>query len=303
MTNGPIYWRHPVAGRDGKTIFAVGQTRRGELSRFDEKTGRLEPFLGGISAEFVDFSKDGRYVAYVSFPEGILWRANRDGSRPVQLTDPPVYPVNPRWSPDGAQIVFTDGYDPDHFISYIVPSEGGRPRRLILSDDGEETDPNWSPDGQKVVFAERSGKPKTEELRMLDVASHQVVSVPGSAGLYSPHWSPDGRTIAALARVAPYLRLFDVASQRWSVLPTTGIVAFPCFASNGQTIYFLRYGLDQGIFRIRIARGKEERMADKKDWHLAGLAGMSLALDPTDAPLMMRDIGSDDIYALTLEEK
>jgi len=28
-----------------------------------------------------------------------------------------------------------------------------------------------------------------------------------------------------------------------------------------------------------------------------------MGLDPTDAPLLLRDIGSDDLYALTLEEK
>jgi len=28
-----------------------------------------------------------------------------------------------------------------------------------------------------------------------------------------------------------------------------------------------------------------------------------MGLDPTDAPLLLRDIGSEDIYALTLEEK
>jgi hypothetical protein len=30
---------------------------------------------------------------------------------------------------------------------------------------------------------------------------------------------------------------------------------------------------------------------------------MYAGLDPTDAPLLLRDIGSDDIYALTLNEK
>jgi hypothetical protein len=28
-----------------------------------------------------------------------------------------------------------------------------------------------------------------------------------------------------------------------------------------------------------------------------------MGLDPTDAPLMLRDISSDDIYALTLDQK
>jgi len=43
-----------------------------EKVRFDSKSGHFEPFLKGISAEFVDFSRDGKSVVYVSFPEGIL---------------------------------------------------------------------------------------------------------------------------------------------------------------------------------------------------------------------------------------
>jgi hypothetical protein len=39
------------------------------------------------------------------------------------------------------------------------------------------------------------------------------------------------------------------------------------------------------------------------DWHLTGMFGFSMSLDPTDAPLVLRDTGSDDIYALTLEVK
>jgi hypothetical protein len=42
-------------------------------------------------------------------------------------------------------------------------------------------------------------------------------------------------------------------------------------------------------------------MADLADWHLTGHLGYSMSLDPSDAPLTLRDHGTDDIYALTLE--
>jgi Tol biopolymer transport system component len=72
------------------------------------ESGSFKPWLGGITAEFVTFSPDGKSVAYVSFPEGILWRANLDGSNPVQLTSPPLYPKNPMRSPDGTEILFSN---------------------------------------------------------------------------------------------------------------------------------------------------------------------------------------------------
>jgi hypothetical protein len=83
---------------------------RGELSRFDSKTKQFQPFLGGISAQGVSYSKDGKSIAYVSYPEGILWKATRYGSSPVQLTDPPLQAFMPRWSPDGKKISFAGKY-------------------------------------------------------------------------------------------------------------------------------------------------------------------------------------------------
>ena len=71
---------------------------------YDTKSRQFSPFLGGISAEYVSFSRDGQWVAYVSYPEGTLWRSKLDGSSRQQLTYPPMYPVLPalvaRWEGD-----------------------------------------------------------------------------------------------------------------------------------------------------------------------------------------------------------
>ena len=137
LTSGPIRWNTPIPSKDGTKIFAHGVILRGELVRYDAQSSRLQPWLGGISAEFVTFSPDGQFVAYVTFPEGILWRANRDGSHPVQLTDAPLYPLNPRWSPDGSQILFCS-YDSEgrvrslrHFLPgrYSAAPSPGRQAR------------------------------------------------------------------------------------------------------------------------------------------------------------------------------
>jgi DNA-binding winged helix-turn-helix (wHTH) protein len=132
LTTGPISWGRPIPGKDGSSIFAEGTIRRGELSRFDSKTKLLQPFLGGLSAQGVIFSKDGKSIAYVSYPEGILWKANRDGSNPVQLIDPPMNAFLPRWSPDSKQIVF-QYFSPavGKPSTYIVSSEGGSLPRLL----------------------------------------------------------------------------------------------------------------------------------------------------------------------------
>ncbi len=311
LTTGPIAWGRPVPGKDGKTIFATGKAFRGQLSRFDTRTGEFVPFLGGSSIQGVSFSKDGRFIAYVSYPEGILWRADRDGSNPVQLTEPPSRAFLPRWSPDGSQIVFTETGTDQGFSengagqrTYIVSAGGGTPRRLLPEYHESNVDPSWSPDGEKIVFSARFPGPD-EFLCILDVASHQLTTVPGSEGLYSPRWSPDGRFIAALPRDSLSIKIFNIEKQQWSEVSEKNGPAFPEWSSDSQSIYFLSTYSNRGIgiFRIHLGRGETERIADLTNIHVGGWWNSYMGLDPTDAPLILRDVGSDDIYALTLEEK
>jgi Tol biopolymer transport system component/DNA-binding winged helix-turn-helix (wHTH) protein len=305
LTTGPMRWGWPLPSRDGEKIFAEGITLRGELSRIEPKTGSPEPFLGGISAEFVSFSGDGKSVAYVSFPEGILWKSDRDGSNRVRLSGPPNYPGNPRWSPDSKQILFSSALPDGHSAIYLVSADGGNPQKLLPEYDVDKSDANWSPDGKRILFdwGVLNSPPEKRDLRILDLDSRQITSIPGSTGLWSSRWSPDGRYIAALIYPQTELRIFDVKTQRWASLATGGDVEFPSFSHDSRFMYFLRYGRDQGVFRIPVTGGKAERVVDGTQWHTTGYFGYSMSLDPTDAPLILRDVGSNDIYALTLEEK
>src|ERR1700722_18424408 len=80
LTSSPLSLSSPLPSKDGKKLFVVGQSYRGELTRYDAKSSQFSPFLGGASGEFVAFSRDGQWVAYVSYPEGTLWRSKLDGS-------------------------------------------------------------------------------------------------------------------------------------------------------------------------------------------------------------------------------
>jgi Tol biopolymer transport system component/DNA-binding winged helix-turn-helix (wHTH) protein len=307
LTSGPIRWNSPIPSKDGTKIFAHGVILRGELVRYDAQSSRLQPWLGGISAEFVIFSPDGQFVAYVTFPEGILWRANRDGSHPVQLTDAPLYPLGPRWSPDGSQILFTNYDSSGHVKAYVTSSQGGTPRPLLPEDNEGQDDPNWSPDGHKIVFStlETAGEILgVFNLRVLDLDSHQITTLPGSEGVWSPRWSPNGRFIAGLTTSLPGpIKIFDFETQRWSVVQPTGKCDFPTWSSDSQFIYFLRTSNDPGVFRVRVSGGNAERVVDLKGFRHTGAFDLWMGLDPTDTPMLIRDVGTDDIYALTLEQK
>jgi DNA-binding winged helix-turn-helix (wHTH) protein/Tol biopolymer transport system component len=303
LTLGPTRWGTPISSRDGKTIFAEGTSPRGELSRYDAQSKQFHPFLNGISAEGVAFSQDGKSMVYVSFPGGILWRANRDGSNPVQLSQPPMHPMNPRWSPDGKQIVFTD-VAPFQYESYIVPAEGGGPRRLLPEGDGPNSDPGWSPDGKKIVV--EVSLPNTNDesgLRILEVASGKISEIPGSIGMSSPRWSPDGRKIAALTEQTNALRFFDTESRQWTAPVAKDGVQAQVFSADSQFLYYLVLGSDQAVYRVHIKGGDPELVVDLKDWHMTGHFDFWLGLDPTNAPLLLRNNGSSDLFALTLEDK
>jgi Tol biopolymer transport system component len=305
LTSGPILWARALPGRDGKTLFTHGFTPRGELSRIDVKTGGSQPFLDGISAEFVSFSPDGKFVAYVAYPEGTLWKANRDGSNRMQLTQPPNNAANPRWSPDSKEILYMAVSPDGHWLIRRISSADGTPQWLMSGSNDDMSDPNWSPDGTKVVFSTGTlAAPEKFDLRIVDLNTRQVTVVPGSTGKWSPRWSPDGRYIAAFIRPQiNHLPVFDLKLQRWLDLPVNGAVQFESFSHDSKFIYSLRCAKDQGVFRIPVTGGKEQRVVDMSGWHLTGYVGCSMSLDPTDAPLVLRDTGSDDIYALTLEMK
>jgi Tol biopolymer transport system component/DNA-binding winged helix-turn-helix (wHTH) protein len=304
LTTGPILWGSPIPSKDGRRIFAQGVTPHGELSRFDAKAKKFLPFLGGISAQGVSFSNDGKSIAYVSYPEGTLWKANWDGSDPVQLSDAPFQVFLPRWSPDGSQIAFTVTTEQDFGI-YIVSAEGGSLRKLLPGDHSFNLASTWSPDGRKIVFNSELDRRIDGRVitRILDLDSNQVSTVPGSDGMNGPRWSPDGRYLAAGSEDGLHLMIFNFTTQQWSELTQKGPIDSPEWSRNGQFIYFKRVVGDRGVFRIRVNGGAVEKLADLKDWHDAGWYGAWMGLDTTDSPLLLRDIASADIYALTLDWK
>ena len=292
-----------MPSRDGKKIFARGVILNGELERLDAQSHQLRPYLGGVSAESLSFTKDGKFVAYVTFPEGILWRANRDGSDPTRLTDPPLYPTSPVWSPDGTQIVFTSLDAEQNSKVYIISAEGGAPRPLLAGNSGEQDHPSWSPDGHRVAFdlRETAGGSTKQVIQILDLSNREITTIPGSDGYDTPRWPPNGGSIAATDNRAQ-IKLFDFKTQRWSTLFAEP-ANFPSWSRDGRLVYFLRVVGDSGVFRIGRPGDKAVLVSDLKEFHHTGVYLNWMGLDPEDAPLLLRDAGGDDIYALTLEQK
>jgi Tol biopolymer transport system component len=301
LTSSPLSLGSPLPSKDGKKLFVVGQTFRGGLVRYDPKARQFLPFLAGISAEHVSFSKDGQWVAYVSYPQGDLWRSKADGSARLQLSYPPLEPVfMPRWSPDGKQIVFFSSTSERHPARiYMVSPEGGSAQQLMPEDPEDQVDPNWSPDGGKIVFSATAANANST-IHVLNLSNHQVSTLPGSHGFFSPRWSPDGRYIVAMPEDSLSLVLFDFQTGKWSEVLKGG-TAYPNWSADGRYVYFLHWPDNPAVLRVRMSDRKVERVADLKNLPITGVWNAWLGLVPDGSPLVLRDAGSQDIYALDWE--
>jgi len=301
LTVGPLNYYFPAPSLDGKKLFVVGEQKRGELVRYDAGTQQLVRYLRGSSDEHLDFSRDGEWVAYVTYPEGNLWRSKVDGEERRQLSFSPMQVVWPRWSPDGKQIVFTGSMPGKPWKTYLVSAEGGAPQQLT-PDERAEHDPGWSSDGNTLVFhAGTPRDPSNSAIYLLEINTRQLSKLPSSEGLQSPRWSPDGRYIAAHnLGLQNRLLLFDFTTQKWTELLSGKRAGGLHWSRDGKYIYFLST-LEGGraIFRVGIGDRKVELWASLKGSRLAaGVFGAWIGWTLDDQPLMLHDVGTQDIYAL-----
>jgi len=304
LTSGPRSFWFPVPSTDNKHIFAIGSQNRGEVIRYNLKSGELLPFLSGISAEFLDFSRDGSWVTYVTYPEGILWRSRLDGSQGIQLTASPLEAAAPRWSPDGKRIVFMGRAPRKDWKIYLIPDNGGTPEALTHT-ALSEGDPTWSPDGNSLVFGETSPSDQPPHVYTLDLETRRTSTLPGSEGLFSPRWSPDGRFIVALgAREERKTALFDIRSQKWTVLVRGHDLGYPVWSKDSKYIHLFDILGRQTLvcYRVSISDHKLEQLAsfDIPKGLGEGPFGPWEGLAPDGSPLFMRDLSLSEIYALDL---
>jgi eukaryotic-like serine/threonine-protein kinase len=302
LTASPMQLQSPLPSKDGKKLFLVGMTFRGELTSFDAKTGKPSLFLGGISADWMQASRDGKQVVYVSYPQGDMWKSNIDGTNRVQLTFGPIKPVLPRWSPDGQTILFFDFPRGSNHPGkmYVIPAAGGDPRELLPNDTQNEQDPTWSADGKRIAFggdANDANSINGPAIRILDVQSGQVSTLPGSEKMFSPRWSPDGRYLAAMTSDSSHLMLFDFQTQKWKEIGK-GTLSWINWSSDSRYLYLKDLTGMGAVERIRIADGKVEKIVDLKDNVFTGLGGGSVSVAPDGSALLLRDRGTQDVYAL-----
>ncbi len=113
---------------------------------------------------------------------------------------------DPQVSPDGKWIVYVvseldRSTDKSNSDLYLIPFEGGEPKRLTTS-DASDNHPRWSPDGKTIAFVSTRGGSAQVWLLPIDGGeARPLTKLP--IDVSGPIWSPTGDQIALTAKVYP----------------------------------------------------------------------------------------------------
>jgi Tol biopolymer transport system component len=305
LTQGSVSFSRPVPAPDGKKIWTLGLDIRGAVVKYEPASGKYVPFLSGVSASDLDFSPDHQWITYVSVPEGTLWRCRTDGSQRQQLTFPPGRAALPRWSPDGKRIAYVNVQTGQPWAIFIVPTEGG-PSQRLFSEKLTQIDINWSNDGGQIIFG-RVTEHTAAGLSIVayDLNTHKLSIIPGSAGLFSPRVSPDGRYIAAISGDLTKLKLYDIQAKTWSDWQTleSGAMNYPVWSADSKSIYFDDLVSGEGAYcRAKIGENHYETIFLQRGIErYLGPFGPWSGRTPDGSVLFVQESSTREVYELRVD--
>jgi Tol biopolymer transport system component len=186
---------------------------------------------------FLNYQKEG--------PQLLV--AKDDGSLPFQVTQAPIFELNPfDWSPDGTRLAFASANGADVLVLNL---NGLRLQQLTTSPSGDNS-PRWSPDGRRIAF--RSARSGNYEVWVMNADGSDQTQLSRTSALVSAlAWSPDGNFIAFTlvsgdlyimgadgsdAKQLTRYKVVDSAPLAWS--PDSRTVLFSANTGAGQTNIF-----------------------------------------------------------------
>src|SRR5258705_13123849 len=158
-------------------------------TRFPEGTGLFGPVVQTGSGQKIVFGSvrnGGNHDIFVM---------DTDGSNQTRLTSHLAYDDQPRWSPNGAKIVFMSGRD-GNFEIYSMNADGSGQTRLT-NNPAADGFPAWSPDGSRIAFVSGNlGNPSSFEIFVMNANGTNRAQLTSDVLVDAvPAWSPDSAKI------------------------------------------------------------------------------------------------------------
>jgi Tol biopolymer transport system component len=302
ITGGPISFSSPSPLPDPRRIRAIGVRPVAEPVKYDLQQRKFVPLLPDVSATDLEFSPDREWITYVAIPDRTLWLCRRDGSERRQLSMDVDHAALPHWSPDGKQIAYVRMAPGQSSRIAIVDARTGHSNDLFEETRGQ-IDANWSPDGKRIMFGYLHDGDHIN-IRVVDVNTKQSSDVPGSEGLFSPRWSPDGRYVAALSPDFTTVMLFDYQTKQWTSWLTepAGAVSYPTWSADSKYLYFDDLVTEEeSIRKVKIGEKRAEKVFKLEGIErYPGPFGLWSGRIDDHSWLFVRDRSSEEVYELTV---
>ena len=194
--------------------------------------------------EAPNWSPDGKYFLFNS--EGRISKLPVTGGTPQRIDTAFAMRCNNDHgiSPDGKQLVISDHSQERHSLIYILPIEGGTPRRITLL--GPSYWHGWSPDGKTLAYcAERNGEFDIYTIPTEGGVETRLTTSPGLDD--GPDYSPDGQFIYFNSERMGRMQIWRMktdGSQQEQITSNDYNNWFPHPSPDGKWIVFLSYEKD-----------------------------------------------------------
>ena len=192
-----------AAVTSGGGQYEISPVSKGQYQLTAEKPGYHTTHIPGITVDDRDMSQKisirRKVTGQIVFVRGdVVGRdffgisainADRTGEKPLtHLSD-----LQPTWSPNGREIVFSRSENRGLPQIYIMDNRGGSVRS-ISGDNFNDRHPAWSPDGRRIAFvhARALGQPA---IYIMNVNGANRIRLADSHADAKPTWSPDGAQI------------------------------------------------------------------------------------------------------------
>lgn len=221
---------------------------------------------------------------------GDLYTAPIAGGEARRLTSHVGYEIFPRFSPDGKTIAFTGEYDGNREV-YIIPANGGEPRRLTYTatnardDVGDRMGPNnivmtWTPNGEGVVYRNRISDGFDGRLWTAPLSDGMPQALPLPEGGFCSY-APDGKRMAYnrvfrefrnwkyyRGGMADDIWLYDPDAKKVENL-TNNVAQDICPMWIGDDIYFISdRDRTMNLFVHHTATRQTEKITDYTDYDI-----------------------------------